>query len=236
MEANYVADTLEVYIIMSVLKSKSRVVRSDLNTPGGITYYVTSQGEDTAKPLCYRQLRNKSDERCAQPPGFKTWHVGTGACYLHGGSSNEAAPNFVLGKKSKVRARLQERIDDYLAKDRESLLDLTEELAVSKSVFDEMLEMLPDPTAEDYGIWFYRFNQALSMISNLVDKVAKIDNRNSLTAAQVMYLRATVADLLMKYISDPDQRERAARELASRMGGDREVTINRNEYSLPGNI
>jgi hypothetical protein len=40
----------------------------------------------------------------------------------------------------------------------------------------------------------------------------------------------------MKYITDPDQRERAARELASRMGGDREVTINRNEYSLPGNI
>lgn len=221
---------------MSLLKSKSRVLRSDLDTPGGITYYVIANGEDTARAYCYRQLRNKGDERCAQPSGFKTWHVGTGACYLHGGASSEAAPNFILGKKSKVRARLQERIDEYLTKGRESLLDLTDELAVSKAVFDELLEKLPEPSADDYGLWFYRFNQALSMISNLVDKVAKIDNRNSLTAAQVMYLRATVADLLMKYIPDPDQRERAARELASRMGGDREVTINRTEYSLPGNL
>jgi hypothetical protein len=221
---------------MSLLKSTSKIVRSDLDTPGGVTYYVIPPGEDTARAFCYRQLRKKGDERCAQPAGFKTWHVGTGACYLHGGASSEASPTFVNGRKSKLRIRLQERIDEYLDKDRESLLDLTNELAVSKSVFDELLEQLPDPTAEDYGIWFYRFNQALNMISNLVDKVAKIDNRNSLTAAQVMYLRATVADILMKYISDPDQRERAARELASRMGGDHEVTINKHEYSLPGEI
>ena len=73
-------------------------------------------------------------------------------------------------------------------------------------------------------------------MSNLVEKISKIDNRNALTAAQVLYLRATVADLLMKYLPDPQLREKAAKELAVRLGGDVEVTMPRSEYSLPGGV
>lgn len=211
-------------------------MRVDQDTPGGVTYYIVHPTEETARPTCFRQKRQGINERCSFTAGYKTWHVGTGACYLHGGGSPETSGALVNGKKSKLRVRLQEKIDGYLKLDRAKLLDLTEELAVTKAVFNELLEKLPEPDADDYGIWFHRFSQALGMLGNLVEKIARVDNRNSLTAAQVLYLRATVADILMKYIPDPDNRERAAKELASRMGGDVSVSLASQEYSLPREV
>ena len=219
---------------MSVEKNKCKVLRTDMDTPGGMTNYVILPRESDARAICFRQMRGKPDERCAQPAGYKTWHPGTGACMFHGGESSEASPTLTTGKYSKIRVRLRERIEEYLKQDRTQLLDLTEELAVSKAVFNEMLGKLPEPDDDSYGVWFFRFQQAIGTVSNLVDRIGKIDARNSLTAAQVMYLRATVADILMKYIPDPDNRERAARELASRMGGDVETEVHPREFTMPG--
>jgi hypothetical protein len=77
----------------------------------------------------------------------------------------------------------------------------------------------------EYSDAFLKMQQLVGTLGNLAEKMSRIENRNTLTAAQVLYLRATVADLLMKYIQDPYDRDRAAKELASRMGGDVNQTI-----------
>jgi hypothetical protein len=59
-----------------------------------------------------------------------------------------------------------------------------------------------------------------------------VENRNTLTAAQVLYLRATVADIIMKYLPDPFERERAAKEIANRMGGDMTVQMQPSEIRM----
>jgi hypothetical protein len=135
----------------------------------------------------------------------------------------------VTGKFSKLRGTLRKRVDEYLEKDRNSLLDMTEELAITRSIFDEFLEYYPDPQSEDYGIWFHRFQEVLGTLGTLVEKMSRIDTRNTLTAAQVLYIRATMVDIILKYLPDPEKRELMVRELAARLGGDQSVALKRAE-------
>jgi hypothetical protein len=139
----------------------------------------------------------------------------------------------VTGRKAvKTKNRLADQIDDYLNKDREDLLDLTYHLAATRVIFDEFIEGYPDPEADDYGLWFHRFTNLIGTMGTLVEKISKVDARNSLTAAQVLYIRAVMVDMFLKYIPDPDLREQALRDLASRMGGDVEVSMKPSE--IPG--
>jgi len=217
---------------MAIEKVNAKVIRADEDTPGGTTYYIQPMGKDFVRALCFRQIHGHPDLRCAKSSGFNTWHKGTGACSRHGGATPEGN-TIKTGMTSKIRQRLAVGIDKYLKLDRAQLLDLTYELATTRAVFEEFLEELPTPDSDEYGMWFHRFTEIIGTMGSLVEKISKIENRNTLTAAQVLYLRATVADLLMKYIQDPAVRMRAAQELQSRMGGDIEVTLDRSEYALP---
>jgi hypothetical protein len=170
--------------------------------------------------------------RCTNVAGYKTNHVGTGACSFHGGNTTKN-PNFTTGRHAKsTKARLDAQIQQYLDKDRSELLDMTYHLAATRAIFDEFLVGFPTADAQDYGLWFGRFQGIVGTLGTLVEKITKVDARNSLTAAQVLYIRACIVDILLKYIPDPGMRERAIRELASRMGGDVEVTMRPSE--IPG--
>lgn len=218
---------------------KQNNIRVEEGTAGGRTYYVILPGTREEKPICFRQIKKDPTMRCTNPAGYDTWHLGSGACKFHGGN-NSNHPNITNGKTARIsKMRLAADIDNYLNKDRATLLDLSYELAASRVMFREFLEeRFPDPTSDEYGIALHRFTEIVGTIGSLVDKISKIENRNTLTAAQVMYLRATVADLLIKYIADPEERERAVRELATRMGGEikQDVEMRRSEYSLPGGL
>lgn len=219
---------------MSELKTKCRIVEVTEGTPGGITYVIklpNERGDGSAR--CFRQIRSDPTKRCTNVAGFKTDHVGTGACRFHGGL-NTSNVQIVSGKYAKMtRLRLNDKIDDYLNQDRSELLDLTYHLAATRAIFDEFVDGFPDTESEDYGIWFHRFTTIIGTLGTLVEKITKVDNRNSLTAAQVMYIRATMVDLIMKYIDDPASREQFVKELAVRMGGDVEVTMRPSEVLLP---
>jgi hypothetical protein len=43
-------------------------------------------------------------------------------------------------------------------------------------------------------------------------------------------------EMFMKYVPDPDVRERAVREIAMRMGGDLELEMRPSEISIPRNV
>lgn len=219
--------------LANVRKSNIRV---ESDTVGGDTYFVKLPGRwETEKALCFRQMKNDHALRCTHEAGYGTDHVGTGACKYHGGNS---VGRITTGQHAtKARMRLDGKIQQYLGQDRAKVLDLTYELAATRAVFQEFLEeKFPGTEDEEYGIALFRFNQMIGTLGTLVEKISKIENRNTLTAAQVLYLRATVTDLLLKYIPDPDVREQAVRELAIRMGGDVEVEMSRSEYSLPGKV
>jgi hypothetical protein len=132
-----------------------------------------------------------------------------------------------------MRGRLKERVEDYLKLDRTQLLDLTSELAVTKAIYDEFLESHPDVTDEEFGVWLHRYQAIIGMLGSLVDKISLIDNRNTLTTAQVMYAKSVMLDIILKYIADPAARERVAKELASRLGGDTKVALKPYEFSKP---
>lgn len=220
-----------------ILPEDVKQVKETQGTPGGVTYEIRRKNEHDFVALCYRPLHKKPNTpkgaRCSNTAGFDTWHLGTGACKFHGGST--ATWNITTGRTAPVaREQLRQAIENYMQVDRKDLLDLTYQLATAKAIYDEFMEHFPTPTEENYGFQLSRFMAIIDNMSRLVDNISKIDNRNALTAAQVLYLRSCVADLLMKYLSDPLVREKAARELAARLGGDVEVTMVRSEFSLPG--
>lgn len=219
---------------MALLKSQCKKIEEEKGTIGGTTYHITLKGDSNPRALCFRRVKSddKLFQRCSNIAGFKTDHVGTGACAFHGGASR--AHNITTGAGARVtKMRLQEKIDKYLQQDRDRLLDLTYQLAATRAIFDEFMTTFPNPEADNYGINLNRFQGIVGTLSTVVEKISKIENRNTLTTAQVLYLRATVADILMKYLPDPELRERAAKELAARMGGDIEVEMEPREYSLP---
>ena len=202
---------------MAVKKSECRNIKEEPNTPGGTTYHVILPNEKEQRPICFRRVHDNNHTRCANTAGKGTWHVGTGACNCHGGNAGRKP---TTGRYAiRARQRLADSIGKYMAKDKEKLMDLSLELATIRALFEEFLEIFPDPKDKRYGI---ELNRAISMIQatgSLVEKISKIESRNTLTAAQVLYLRATVADILMKYIPELPQRELAMQELTHRVGG-----------------
>jgi hypothetical protein len=134
-----------------------------------------------------------------------------------------------------MRGRLKERVDEYLKQDRAQLLDLTSELAVTKAVYDEFIENHPNFETEqdEIGVWLHRFQAITGTLGNLVEKISRVDNRNTLTTAQVLYTKSVILDIILKYIVDPAARERVAKELASRLGGDNKVALKPYEFSKP---
>lgn len=217
---------------MSVHKDEVKVKEIEEGTPGGKTFHILFKGDKNTRALCFRPIHNTGGEmRCEKPAGANTWHLGTGACSLHGGSGGHPVSS---GRNAVVsRQRLAGSIQKYLEMERPKLLDLTQELAFTKAVFDEFSENYPDPTAEDYGIYFNRLVTLIGTLGSLVEKISRTDARNTLTAAQVLYLRVAITDILMKYIPEPDKRDRALKELANRMGGDINIEMNPSEINAP---
>jgi len=208
-------------------------IRSEPNTPGGTTYYVQLPGAKVERAVCFRRSKTVPGMRCTNSAGRETWHDGTGACKFHGGSAGEHQL-FKNGRASIVsKTMLSKTIENYLQQDRASLLDLTYELAAAKAIGHQLVENFPDDAnADNYGIWLRRFNESIMALSNLVEKISRVETRNQLTAAEVLFIRATMVDMFMKYIPDPHDRERAVRELASRLGGDVQATMKPSEYKL----
>jgi hypothetical protein len=221
---------------MAISRSKAKISKTIEGTPGGVTYVIKLPNEQDGRPICFRKMRSDPAMRCTNTAGYKTDHVGTGACMYHGGNNTKNA-RIIHGRDAKVtRLRLNDKIQEYLNKDRNELLDLTYHLAATRVIFDEFIEDFPKANEENYGVWFHRFTQIIGTLGTLVEKISRVDNRASLTAAQVLYIRASMVDLFMKYIPDPDIREMAVRELAKRMGGDVEADMRPSEIALPQSV
>lgn len=221
-----------------VTKADCAEIRKEIETYGGDTYHIKLHGEDEFKALCFRPSRGKknarvADEqnrliRCGNPAGRNTDHLGYGACSRHGGGGKGQTAGFLesnmkTGKSAvKIRSTLRTKIDEYHSLSQGELRDLSLELATAKAIFSELIEDIPAVDDKDFPVAFHRITGLTSTISTLVDKISRIESRDTMTVAQVIYLRAAVSDILMTYITDPEQRELAAKDLVQRVGGGNE--------------
>jgi hypothetical protein len=131
-----------------------------------------------------------------------------------------------------TKHRLAGSIEKYLSLERTQLLDLTRELATLRAMYDEAMEHFPDPEAENYAVWFHRMTELIGSMGTLVEKISRTDSRNTLTAAQVLYFRVVMVDIILKYVPDPSLRDRVVKELSARLGGDvSEVVMRPSEYA-----
>lgn len=188
-------------------------------TPGGSTYSVLWGKNEEAKVICFRPIFNQPEYRCTSPAGYGTSHVGQGACKRHGGADRVmpiSTGKYAIATKN----RLAEKIEGYLGKSRTELLDLSRELATLRAIYDEQMEHFPTPDDESYGLWFHRMTELIGSMGTLVEKISRTDSRNTLTAQQVLYFKAVIVDIFLKYVADPNIRARAVQEMSSRLGGD----------------
>ena len=225
---------------MAITKAECKEIRVDKSTFGGETYYVKRKNDKEFIAVCFRPLYDKRgskavDEnnrllRCDRLAGHGTDHKGEGACKTHGGSNGATSGvgRYKHGRTAiKTQSKLTQRIDKYYEKDREELLDVKYELASVRAIFKELIDNLSEYHDDEFSRDIRRIMELTSIIGTLVDKISTIESRNALTISQIMYFRATVADILMKYIKDPKMQELAAKELVQRVGASKEyVRVN----------
>lgn len=219
---------------MAILKDDVLSVTEDKDTLGGSTYWVESslwQGQE--KAMCFRKVRSWDDGAyCSRPAGWGTDHIGTGGCKWHGGSAATPAAlmNLEHGRGATVlRKSLQNRIDQYVESgDKNSLYDLSYQVGTMQVLLKEVIESFPEPGEAGYGAAITRITNMVQATGSLIDKISSIESRNALTAAQVLYLRARLADWIVKWLPDPEKRDLALAELASAIPGgkdDRKLVI-----------
>jgi len=212
---------------MPITKADCKRTREEEGTPGGVTYHITKRGRGQKEaPLCFRPLANSLTEgtgnRCTNTAGKGTWHVGEGACRKHGGNAGRPP---TTGKYAfRARERLADRIEYFLEHDYDKLMRLDTELAALKLLILDFIEEFPSPDDKKFSIAVTRLTAMIQAAGSLVEKISRVESRNALTTQQVLYLRVTMADILMKYVP-VEKRERAIAELAQRVGSSTQLMI-----------
>jgi hypothetical protein len=141
-------------------------------------------------------------ERC-QNPAVQGWDV----CRMHGagspknGTTGGAPPKH--GRYAATRSEsLQEKIEEYRSDPDPT--EMWEELAVLRGVLQEWLSDMETVTEDNVGVLLDLQNS----IRRTLDSINKIQTRSALTAAEVEFLQARIADLLKTYV--PEERRDAA--------------------------
>jgi len=157
-------------------------------------------------------------DRCDRTAGYGTAHLGYGRCKQHGGEvENKAVGRLKHGMTSKYLSQaVQDKIQKYMADPDPS--NITQELAKSRALAEITLEMIleaGDPAALASNI--PSIQKQLTAITEMADRLTRIEQRYALTAGQIAYVQSTMVQLINTYIPDPRVRDEAAKFLMSRL-------------------
>lgn len=151
--------------------------------------------------ICGATTRNGS--KCQRPAGWGT-DQDEGRCKQHGGSGGRPPKH---GRYAAERSEsLQRKIQEYRKDPNPS--EMWEELALLRAVLQEWLTDMDEVTEESVSVLLDLQNS----IRRTLDSINKIQSRTALTAAEVEYLQARIADLFNTYIP-PAERDNALDEL-----------------------
>lgn len=160
--------------------------------------------------LCNAKTRNGGT--CKRPG-----NGAGGRCHLHGGKSTGRP--IVTGRYSVVhRASLADKLAQFRADPQPG--NLSDELALLRALFADYLERFPTGTPLKFDD-VERLAGLLVEVSKMVERISRIMNSTALTAAEVAYLQARMADLVQRYIPDPDRRDAFLLELSASLEGSR---------------
>jgi len=120
---------------------------------------------------------------------------------MHGGHAGRPV---IHGRYSlQHRESLQAKAERFLSDGNPG--DLTGELALLRALLQDFLERFPEgvnmPMDAIQSVYFMA-----GEIGRKVERVGRILNSTALTQAEVHLLQARLADLVVKYIDDPDKR------------------------------
>ena len=154
------------------------------------------------KPCGATNRQGEPCQRAAMP---------NGRCSKHGGPSPGAPIRH--GRYSLThRATLADKVERFL--DDPAPGDLSHELALLRALLQDYLERFGEHIpmrAEDVQF----LAGLIREVGAMVERVARILNASALTAAEVTYLEARLADLLVEYVPDPAARRRFLDELGA---------------------
>lgn len=147
--------------------------------------------------------KTRDGSPCQRPAGWGT-EKPDGRCKQHGGKAGRPPKH---GRYAAKRSEsLQEKIREY--REDPDPAEMWEELAVLRAVLQEWLSDMDAVTEENVGVLLDLQNA----IRRTLDSINKIQTRSALTAAEVEYLQARVADLFKSYVPE-DRRDAALNEL-----------------------
>lgn len=146
--------------------------------------------------------KTRSGTSCRRPAGWGTDHPGEGKCKLHGGSATGRP--IIHGRYSvKHRAALAEKVAQFL--DDPAPGDLSHELALTRALLQDYLDRFGDGQPLPYED-MSRILDIVESVGRMVERISRILNSTALTQVEVQYLQARLADLIVKYIDDPNKR------------------------------
>jgi len=158
--------------------------------------------EETDPDTCGAKTRDGTP--CQRTAGWGTDHVGDGRCKTHGGKGGRKPKH---GRYAATRSEsLQEKIREY--REDPDPAEMWEELAVLRAVLQEWLSDMETVTEDSVSVLL----DLQDSIRRTLDSINKIQTRSALTAAEVEYLQARVADLLKTYVPK-EKRDAAIQDL-----------------------
>lgn len=177
-----------------------------------MTQYCGATAKSTGKP-------------CKRPAGWGTDHVGFGRCKLHGGATPIKHGRYSLAHRQALEAKAEKYMQDPRPG------DLSAELALMRALLQDFLDRYPDGISLplDHIAAIYEMTEK---ISRMVERISKILSQTALTQAELQMFQAKLAELLIKYIDEPDDRTRLLDELSftirSNAGRNERVGIRRS--------
>jgi len=143
--------------------------------------------------------------------------MSNGRCRLHGGTS--PGRPIIHGRYSiRHRESLHNKMQEFL--DDPAPANLMGELAVQRAFLQSFLDKLTNQPI-DAKTTNHVFDMT-EAISRLVERITRMLNQTAVTQMEITFLQATITNLIVKYIDDPNKRLEFVAELRSAFGSDRQ--------------
>lgn len=160
--------------------------------------------------------RTRRGSLCQQPAGWGTEHPREGRCKLHGGATPRGldSPNWKHGLYSKyLPENINNKVQAFLEADP---LELVSEMALLRALLAEYISRFDasKPTGRDIVL----LADLAERVGKFSERINKMRNESALTGAEMAYLAARVADIVVRYIDDPDEQRAFVQDLIGVMG------------------
>jgi len=160
--------------------------------------------------------RTRRGSLCQQPAGWGTDHPGEGRCKLHGGASPRGVESatFKTGLYSRyLPETIERKAQAFLEADP---LELISEMALLRALLAEYVGRFDEikMTARDVAL----LADLAERVGKFGERIGRMRNESALTGAELTYLAARIADIVVKYIDDPDEQRAFVADLVGAVG------------------